>query len=989
MQKIYRNRGSISIILLIILVPTLVFSALMIDIARQELSKAALEQATKLTLNSVLADYDTVLKDMYGLFAISQDPALSDRQRSELLIEQFNANMHNIILLSPDLEDIQISCAPGYSLVNPEVLNAGILEFMKYRGPVAGLLSLIDSFELFTKIGLQSNVAEQKMDVELGYRDVSAKCAQLYRVINSYDSNVEMYLIADKQLRDSIYQVMHFSDTENEEYLDAYNKAYKSFHNWKELSPAEMADYAITQCISLQGSLVQLEQLMGKFKQTVVEYGESVDNANYDAFYNTMIGEVERYEKSTASDKVEELIRQLKAAKKYLNSQSYETVEEYLSAAQDGLLPVSHYTEGYDQALNHSLYYHSEDAYLKLIGEVAHFEDTVFGVPAFYVTLISSFGGEAVDDERGYGNGRSLIKGIRELNERARQDASVEEAYAYPRCLLDNVPSTCQDESSPTYFGQIEGGSWYDAVSQYREMSSKVTDLLTIVSSGAKDLISDLYLSEYIIRNFSYLTSDADQITMTRMPVDPEHNLIYGCEVEYILFGNKGCSEKKLLWFTVRKEAGPESNLATAKTNIFAIRFVCNSIYALTDPSIDEATLVPALSIQAATGGVVPYYLIQLTAKLALALAESTIDMDMLVRGERVALFKSSSTWRCSAQGVIEMLKDRVTTEIPQLVDSSIQKGIGFLQRCIDDTAVILNTGVADCIDGISSDIGTAISSQLDQIINRILSALLETAQREFESIFTTGYFDRQKFMQSARTEVNSLVQGLESKVIDVLLVELPFIENVVIDRLADILETVIPEDDEPIKIDQVMCSKITSELKGYIATSMKSVRDSLESEIDSIVSAAGEALMETVAPYGEKLSEAAAKELTTSALNILNQYIPTDNYSTGDIADLGRDLYEMKPGRINEKILCLSYEEYLQILLALKLSGSERDSILLRVADVIQLNISLTHFKGLGFRMEEAYTYVVISGNMKVNSLLLPEGLFCMNVKVYDSAGY
>ena len=149
MRRIYKNRGSISIILLIILFPTLVFSGLMIDIARHYLSRSAIEQANRLTLNSVLASYDTVLKDVYGLFAISQDRSLSDRRRSELLKEQFIANMQNIILVSPVTEDIRISPVLWSNYANPEVIEKGILEFMKYRGPAGTALSILDSLDVF------------------------------------------------------------------------------------------------------------------------------------------------------------------------------------------------------------------------------------------------------------------------------------------------------------------------------------------------------------------------------------------------------------------------------------------------------------------------------------------------------------------------------------------------------------------------------------------------------------------------------------------------------------------------------------------------------------------------------------------------------------------------------------------------------------------------------------------------------------------------
>lgn len=987
MRRIYKNRGSISIILLIILFPTLVFSGLMIDIARHYLSRSAIEQANRLTLNSVLASYDTVLKDVYGLFAISQDRSLSDRRRSELLKEQFIANMQNIILVSPVTEDIRVSPVLWSNYANPEVIEKGILEFMKYRGPAGTALSILDSLDVFSKIGEQSRVSEKRMDVELGYRDISAKCAELCRTIAFYDSQVEMYMAAEKDLLGCIGRIGQYEDKESEEYLAAYDDAQRFFHAWKEFSPAEMADYAISECLGLLESLGSLEQIKDEFSQSVDEYGRASDDSDSDEFYINMKSEMSRYDEEITPVRVEGLIEQLTAAKNYLGLQSFETVDEYITTAHNS----SRLRFIENQSNNRSLYYHSEDTYLKLISEVINVEGAVVGVPALYITLLSSFG--STGDVGEFGSGKSFKKGISELNDLARQEATVEEAYAYSRYLFIDSPSSEQVQNIPEYFDDIDEGGWYGVVSQYREMLSKVSGLVTVLEGGVNELIGNLYISEYVIRNFSYLTSDADQMTMTGVPIDPEHNRIYGCEAEYILFGNKGCAERKLLWFTLREEAGPESNLATAKTSIFAIRFLCNSIFALTDSSLNEVTLAPALAIQAASGGILPYQLAQLTIKLALALAESAIDLDTLVRGERVPLLKSSSTWKCSVQGIIEMLKGRVSTEVSEFVDESVQKAVGFLQQGVDNATELLDTTVSDFIGDISSDLEIAISAELNKTVDLIMSVLLEFSRREFDSVFTTGVFVRERFVQTARTIVNSLMQNEDSDLIEKLQDQLPYIENDVINQMADIFESLLSDENNPsntvLKIDQVLCRNISSELNECISKALERIKNSAKGEIDEILSSAGNRLRNSVEEKEEVLTEAVVEKLTATAIDILNDYIPSDMYTTEEVSGLGLELCEMKPGRINERILSLSYEDYLQILLVMMLGGTKRDEVLLRIADVMQLNVSQFHSRGQSFRMAEAYTCVEITGQITVHSFLLPQGVFDICVESYDIAGY
>ncbi|NLL34993.1 MAG: hypothetical protein GX257_06775, partial [Clostridiales bacterium] len=429
------------------------------------------------------------------------------------------------------------------------------------------------------------------------------------------------------------------------------------------------------------------------------------------------------------------------------------------------------------------------------------------------------------------------------------------------------------------------------------------------------------------------------------------------------------------------------------KTSIFAIRFLCNSIFALTDSSLNEVTLAPALAIQAASGGILPYQLAQLTIKLALALAESAIDLDTLVRGERVPLLKSSSTWKCSVQGIIEMLKGRVSTEVSEFVDESVQKAVGFLQQGVDDATELLDTTVSDFIGDISSDLEIAISAELNKTVDLIMSVLLEFSRREFDSVFTTGVFVRERFVQTARTIVNSLMQNEDSDLIEKLQDQLPYIENDVINQMADIFESLLSDENNPsntvLKIDQVLCRNISSELNECISKALERIKNSAKGEIDEILSSAGNRLRNSVEEKEEVLTEAVVEKLTATAIDILNDYIPSDMYTTEEVSGLGLELCEMKPGRINERILSLSYEDYLQILLVMMLGGTKRDGVLLRIADVMQLNVSQFHSRGQSFRMAEAYTFVEITGQITVHSFLLPQGVFDICVESYDIAGY
>ena len=65
--------GSISILMVIIMLPMMTMSAIIVDSSRINMARSMVSSAGDLALNSALADYDTIVKDVYGLFAMSQD----------------------------------------------------------------------------------------------------------------------------------------------------------------------------------------------------------------------------------------------------------------------------------------------------------------------------------------------------------------------------------------------------------------------------------------------------------------------------------------------------------------------------------------------------------------------------------------------------------------------------------------------------------------------------------------------------------------------------------------------------------------------------------------------------------------------------------------------------------------------------------------------------------------------------------------------------
>ena len=163
-----RTRGAVSVFLVIILVPCIIATSLFVDIGRKNLSKSMADSASDLALNSLLANYDSVLNDWYGMAASCQDIETFITESENYFIEALkSANLsedeiygflddisHSIGTDKIDIADLlQIECqteagniitpVSGANLTDPTLLKEQIVEFMKYRGPADLTESLI------------------------------------------------------------------------------------------------------------------------------------------------------------------------------------------------------------------------------------------------------------------------------------------------------------------------------------------------------------------------------------------------------------------------------------------------------------------------------------------------------------------------------------------------------------------------------------------------------------------------------------------------------------------------------------------------------------------------------------------------------------------------------------------------------------------------------------------------------------------------------
>lgn len=159
MRFFEKAKGSISIFLILVLVPMYTCVYLAIDSARYSAAKAKVEGTLELTENSALAGYDRTFKELYGLFAMSS----SDSDLQENLIVYFSnmidsSEVENTIRTFPDAFEIEFD--DDRSVISPDALDESIKNFMKYRAPYEWSKNLSQKIEVLSKVGTLSSKVE-------------------------------------------------------------------------------------------------------------------------------------------------------------------------------------------------------------------------------------------------------------------------------------------------------------------------------------------------------------------------------------------------------------------------------------------------------------------------------------------------------------------------------------------------------------------------------------------------------------------------------------------------------------------------------------------------------------------------------------------------------------------------------------------------------------------------------------------------------------
>ena len=164
MRKLFHNcKGAVTVMVTLLLIPSILVSGTGVDLARIYTAKSIVQDANQLAANSVLASYEALLQDLYGLFGVMSGGADPDSYIEQAVMGgDWDKGMGTFqVFYGSNLHPAVLTPAPGQSLGNVPVLRRQIEEYSKFRAPPIIAELLMSKLEIFEKIKEDAKVIKK------------------------------------------------------------------------------------------------------------------------------------------------------------------------------------------------------------------------------------------------------------------------------------------------------------------------------------------------------------------------------------------------------------------------------------------------------------------------------------------------------------------------------------------------------------------------------------------------------------------------------------------------------------------------------------------------------------------------------------------------------------------------------------------------------------------------------------------------------------
>lgn len=690
MKCFMKTDGKVSIFLCIVLIAIIALSGVLIDASRMLSAEVQVKRAVDSAARSLLAGYDKKLKDDYGLFALSGN---NEYQLSALLQDYIEKNLIIGAMAQVDetmdiygycIENIDIQ--PVYNLSENGVIRDQILEYMKYRAPKEIVQGMLTRFSVASETGKMCEAYSIKFDADKLLSKMDKAVQKLKKAVDGEDT-VGCYINgfnkggARVQLVDSYISlgieyvsVMRKLEQAQKDEMETQTQIVDSVEITPQLQ--EKLDIFKENIEELKDRIKELEdELEDTFEELVHDETEDFLKAHQDAL--ECVDEITRLS-SEADSKISELDRYMSenfGGTSEFSDDFKKSVEQDIADLRKLILSAKDANElednitGNIQALNDAITllfsvrssgFNCSDAeglrqklavQLNGVLDVYEFIDYQYEKP--------NKGGDTYSDPRK--NKGSDVKQALQMQSAGDRDMKKD------GIVLEELPSQFKVISKDfeledlIYTGMVatpedDGGQGYSEVlfnGDLKKLGEDIdfenedesfctnafgffSDIAGMLSSSLEALRDEIYINEYTMGCFKNSVPEtlAKDAKITQLDLRgnemSRRNTFFSSEVEYVLHGNTSENTNKLL----------------VQSQILLLRFGLNTLHVYNDPAKKAKARIIAAAVAGWWTGGAGIPLISNLIMCAWGMAEAISDLNELMDGKSLPLYKSAGDWK-------------------------------------------------------------------------------------------------------------------------------------------------------------------------------------------------------------------------------------------------------------------------------------------------------------------------------------------------------
>ena len=249
-SKYHNQHGIITVFVTLIMVPVVVITGILVDIARVKLYSSQAVMVADSYGDAILSEYDNLLKQLYGLFAVTQNEdglkALETFAEYSKYSFNPNADQKGLSGFMPYKDaDVELlyEKVENASLSNNNVLMTQINDFMKYRvvEEVLKETGILNSLDEFDKMDADMDAVDARNDITKEGTDILEEIDQYYQCLKklahypSYITSKQVFFEAYSRI---LRQIVNPAPGEDMTEYEKYEKYINYLRNKDEIDAA-------------------------------------------------------------------------------------------------------------------------------------------------------------------------------------------------------------------------------------------------------------------------------------------------------------------------------------------------------------------------------------------------------------------------------------------------------------------------------------------------------------------------------------------------------------------------------------------------------------------------------------------------------------------------------------------------------------------------------------------------------------------------------